>query len=204
MRIPLSPIRAVGWIVGRFAGDYWQVPALVGIDRVPSSDEVKCFGAALASFGSVALFKMLGVTPQAEDAIDPLLAVTAMIAQDDLHDLPGGPSGGHRCSRRGGISSPLVVTSPQVKPDADRVGITARIEARARWCCLGRLLSELCARDGRGKWLEKPGHALREAAQASRRLWPSAGVAVDTGMCRCGTHWTDRRMIEFRVAAAMG
>src|SRR6516164_5983251 len=49
---------ALGGIIGRIAGDYWQVPALVGIDRMVTSDELKHFGAALASFGSVALFHM--------------------------------------------------------------------------------------------------------------------------------------------------
>src|SRR5580704_14861599 len=57
---------ALGGIVGRLAGDYWQVPALVGLDRVPGSDEMKHFGAALASYGSVALFHMAGITPEAQ------------------------------------------------------------------------------------------------------------------------------------------
>ncbi len=61
---------ALGGIVGRIAGDYWQVPALLGIDRVPTSDELKHFGAALASYGSVALFHMVGITPEAEHAVD--------------------------------------------------------------------------------------------------------------------------------------
>ena len=56
---------ALGGIVGRLAGDYWQVPVLVGIDHVPGSDEMKHFGAALASYGSVALFHMAGITPEA-------------------------------------------------------------------------------------------------------------------------------------------
>ena len=38
---------------------------LIGIDRVPSSDEMKHFGAAMASYGSVALFHMVGITPEA-------------------------------------------------------------------------------------------------------------------------------------------
>src|SRR5262245_36446120 len=63
---------ALGGIVGRLAGDYWQVPAVVGIERVPSSDEMKHFGAALASFGSVALFHMAGVTPEARRLDDVL------------------------------------------------------------------------------------------------------------------------------------
>ena len=37
-----------------------------GIDRVPGSDEMKHFGAALASYGSVALFHMVGITPEAQ------------------------------------------------------------------------------------------------------------------------------------------
>src|SRR6516164_6584113 len=57
---------SLGALVGRLAGDYWQVPALTGIERVPSSDEMKHFGAALASYGSVALFHMIGITPEAQ------------------------------------------------------------------------------------------------------------------------------------------
>src|SRR5436853_6866646 len=57
---------ALGGIVGRLAGGYWQVPALLGLDRVPTSDEMKHFGAALASYGSVALFHMAAITPEAQ------------------------------------------------------------------------------------------------------------------------------------------
>src|SRR5947208_2606415 len=69
---------ALGGIIGRLAGDYWQVPALIGIDRVPGSDEMKHFGAALASYGSVALFHMIGITPEAQDA-DDIFAVGATL-----------------------------------------------------------------------------------------------------------------------------
>jgi hypothetical protein len=156
---------ALGGVVGRIAGDYWQVPALVGIDRVPTSDELKHFGAAMASYGSVALFHMVGVTPEAErltDIADPSLAASATITDGDLrvfkesyrrhvdkvdvvvfsspqlsllelHDLIGILDG-----RRATIPL-LVVTSPQVKPDADRLGITARIEAAG-----GLVLSGMC------------------------------------------------------------
>src|SRR6185312_8523534 len=57
---------ALGGIVGRLAGDYWQVPVVVGLDRVPGSDEMKHFGAAAASYGSLALFHMAGITPEAQ------------------------------------------------------------------------------------------------------------------------------------------
>ncbi len=56
---------ALGAVVGRLAGDYWQVPVLVGIERVPGSDELKHLGAAMASYGSVALFHIAGITPEA-------------------------------------------------------------------------------------------------------------------------------------------
>jgi predicted aconitase len=157
---------ALGGIVGRLAGDYWQVPALIGIDRVPTSDELKHFGAALASYGSVALFHMVGITAEAlrlndvvstgktlpeyhvdqadvrkfqsdylreTENIDlvvfsaPQLSIIEMQQVSDM--LEG---------RRATI--PLfVVTSPQVKPDADRMGLTARIEAAG-----GTVLSGMC------------------------------------------------------------
>jgi predicted aconitase len=156
---------ALGGIVGRLAGDYWQVPALLGIDRVPSSDELKHFGAALASYGSVALFHMIGITPEAQrldHVADAALATTATITEADLHafqafyrrrldkvdvvvfsapqlsllelrDLAAMLDGRH-------AKIPLlVITSPQVKPDADRFGITARIEAAG-----GLVLSGMC------------------------------------------------------------
>jgi len=153
---------ALGGIVGRLAGEYRQVPALLGIDRVPSSDELKHFGAALASYGSVALFHMLGVTPEAEHAIDAALPITATIAEADLHAFQAAYRAGIDAVDVVVFSSPqlsllelrdlaamldgrratvplLVVTSPQVKPDADRLGLTARIEAAG-----GLVLSGMC------------------------------------------------------------
>ena len=56
---------ALGGIVGRATNSYWEVPVVTGLDGAPNSDELKHFGAALASFGSVALFHMPGVTPEA-------------------------------------------------------------------------------------------------------------------------------------------
>jgi predicted aconitase len=157
---------ALGGIVGRLAGDYWQVPALVGIDRIPSSDEMKHFGAALASYGSVALFHMVGVTPEAR-RIEDVVAANSSLRRHDVGEadirafqqayaLPiekldlvvfAAPQlslveiaqvadllDGRR------VTIPLlVVTSPQVKPDADRMGLTGRIEAAG-----GTVLSGMC------------------------------------------------------------
>src|SRR5260221_5507117 len=56
---------ALGGVIGRIAGNYWAVPAIEGIEEAPRSDELKHFGAAMASFGSVALFHLVGLTPEA-------------------------------------------------------------------------------------------------------------------------------------------
>src|SRR6266571_6302620 len=72
---------ALGGVVGRLAGDYSQVPALVGIERVPGPDEMKHFGAALASFGSVALFHIAGVTPEAVHLADMVPSGPALPTQ---------------------------------------------------------------------------------------------------------------------------
>ena len=53
----------LGHLVGRIARD--RVPVLAGIKAEPTSDQHKAFGAAAASSGTVALYHMLGVTPEA-------------------------------------------------------------------------------------------------------------------------------------------
>ncbi|MDA0655734.1 MAG: aconitase X catalytic domain-containing protein [Proteobacteria bacterium] len=58
---------ALGGIVGREMGSYFEVPVLDGITSAPTSDDMKHFGAALASFGSTPLFHIIGVTPEAPD-----------------------------------------------------------------------------------------------------------------------------------------
>jgi predicted aconitase len=156
---------ALGAIVGRLAGDYWQVPALVGIDRPPGSDELKHFGAALASYGSVALFHMVGITPEAahrEDIAAATMPVRATIRQADLQTFQQSLIGdtdkvdvvvfaapqlsliemqtvASLLDGRRATVPLLVVTSPQVKADADRLGLTTRIEA-AR----GLVLAGMC------------------------------------------------------------
>jgi predicted aconitase len=157
---------ALGGIVGRLAGDYWQVPALIGVDRIPGSDEMKHFGAALASYGSVALFHMAGVTPEAMHIGDvvpagrtlsthhigeaDIRAFHAQYAKDiesvDLVVFSAPQLSliemrmlADRLDGRRATIPLFAVTSPQVKPDADRTGITARIEAAG-----GTVLSGMC------------------------------------------------------------
>ncbi|MBI1736216.1 MAG: aconitase X catalytic domain-containing protein [Candidatus Rokubacteria bacterium] len=58
---------ALGGIVGRRTLDYWKVPVITGVGRAPGADDLKHFGAALASYGSCAMYHMVGVTPEARD-----------------------------------------------------------------------------------------------------------------------------------------
>jgi len=55
----------LGMLVGRLAGD--RIPVIDGIEVTPAEDQLKNFGATAASSGAVALFHMVGVTPEAPD-----------------------------------------------------------------------------------------------------------------------------------------
>src|SRR5216683_2732244 len=61
---------ALGAVIGRIAANYWAVPAIEGIEGAPRSDQLKHFGASMASFGSIALFHLLGLTPEAAELAD--------------------------------------------------------------------------------------------------------------------------------------
>lgn len=56
---------AVGKIVGEADQDYFAVPVFTGVKKVPDSDSLKHLGASLASYGSMGMFHMVGVTPEA-------------------------------------------------------------------------------------------------------------------------------------------
>jgi len=164
---------ALGGIAGRMTNDYWRVPALRGIDRVPTSDELKHFGAAMASYGSVALFHMIGITPEAErlsDVADPGMTPAATITRDDIvafrqayaHEIDtvdvvvfSSPQlsllemrtlAGMLNGRQASVPL-LVVTSPQVKPDSDRLGLTATMEAAGALVLSGMCFYQSYARE---------------------------------------------------------
>ena len=56
---------ALGKLVGESHQDYFAVPVFNGIKRPPNADQLKHLGAALASYGSMGMFHMVGVTPEA-------------------------------------------------------------------------------------------------------------------------------------------
>lgn len=56
---------AVGKIVGESHQHYYAVPVFHGYAGMPTADELKHLGAALASYGSMGMFHFVGVTPEA-------------------------------------------------------------------------------------------------------------------------------------------
>lgn len=156
---------ALGGVIGRLAGNYWSVPVIEGIGRVPGSDALKHFGAAMASFGSVALFHIVGVTPEAarlEDVAPASAGIRAVhVGCADAYALQSsyrvdekidvvvfsGPqlsllelaALARLCDGRRFTIPVLAVTSPQIKPDADRMLLTERIERAG-----GTVLAGMC------------------------------------------------------------
>lgn len=144
----------LGAVAGRMAGSYWEVPVIEGLDAVPTSDEMKHLGAAMASYGSTPLFHLVGVTPEAQTLADvggeKLKAEEITKADlDTLRSSFGGKGDkvdvvvfaapqlslvemqrlAALCHGQT-VKSPMIVcTSPQVYADACRMKLVQTIEA---------------------------------------------------------------------------
>ncbi|MGQ0510218.1 MAG: aconitase X [Betaproteobacteria bacterium] len=155
---------ALGGVVGKLAGNYWSVPVVEGLEGAPGSDAMKHFGAAMASFGSIALFHLAGITPEAvriEDCGGDKLPIAHRVGEAEVSALMANyPADGEvdvvvfsapqlslyelrdlagLCAGRRFVKPLLAVTSPQVKPDCDRFGYTKAIEDAG-----GHVLSGMC------------------------------------------------------------
>tara|TARA_B100000085_G_scaffold245189_1_gene238158 strand:- start:75 stop:1301 length:1227 start_codon:yes stop_codon:yes gene_type:complete len=158
-RITTKPKNLTDWgilgaVIGKKSGNYWEVPVIEGIETIPTSDEVKHFGAAMASYGSTPLFHLVGITPEAQNLADcgGDKCHPETITADDIGQLSGGFSGrGDKLDvvvfaapqlsivemqqladlcRGASFKVPVIVcTAPQVIGDARRMGFTAMIEA---------------------------------------------------------------------------
>ena len=150
---------ALGALIGRHCNSYWHVPVIEGLDGgvAPSSDALKHFGAAMASYGSTALFHSPGITAEcrntAEVFTDAPPRATRITGEDMRNfyarlDAPGekldvvvfaAPQlsllelqdvalrlAGRRIHPDTAL---LIATSPENKFAADRMHLTARIEA---------------------------------------------------------------------------
>jgi len=163
----LSQWGALGAIIGTAMESYWDVPVITGIEGAPTSDEIKQFGAALASFGSTPLFHMIGITPEApqlkavyDDPVPPPVKlnqsdVAALVKSyrpndDTLHVVVFAAPQLSLVEMRSladllegrrlhDTVALLAATSPEVKSACDRMGITATIENAG-----GVVLSGVC------------------------------------------------------------
>ena len=166
---------AAGGIVGREMGSYWAVPVIDGVDGAPTSDEMKHFGAALASFGSTPLFHMVGVTPEApslEAVFDATPPEPIRITQADIdafYDSYGVEDDrldvvvfaapqlslfelqrlGHLLDGRKvhADTTLIAATAPEIKKAADRMGVTARIEGSGALLLEGVCFYQMHARE---------------------------------------------------------
>lgn len=173
---------ALGGVIGRLAGDYWQVPLVEGLERSPTSDELKHFGAAMASFGSTPLYHLAGITPEAARIADvggDALPVAHRVGESDVRALQrtyAAEDDGRvdvvvfsapqlslyelralaaLCDGERFATPLLAVTSPQVKPDCDRFGYTRAIEAAGGTVLAGMCYYQSYAREigeARGWW----------------------------------------------------
>ena len=166
---------ALGAIVGRAVNSYWHVPVIDGIDGAPTSDELKHFGAALASYGSVPMFHMTGVTPEALDGdrvFDEPPRQTRQVERTDLdefHQSFGRHADGvdvvvfaapqlslAELQRLGDLlrgrrvhpdTAMLIATSPENKTACDRMGFTETFEAAGALLLQGVCFYQMRARE---------------------------------------------------------
>lgn len=179
---------ALGGVIGRIAGNYWAVPVIEGIEGAPGSDQLKHFGAAMASFGSVALFHLVGLTPEAGQRVDvaPANLPSHRVMRAEVDALHNSYRGDDRvdvvvfsapqlslfelralselCEGRRFAVPLLAVTSPQVKPDSDRMGYTARIEDAG-----GTVLSGMCFYQSYAREIAEA-HGWKQLATNSAKL----------------------------------
>jgi len=147
----LSEWGALGGIIGQECGSYWEVPLIEGVEEIPGSDALKHFGAALASYGSVALFHMPGVTAETErgrparvaprigraeieafvashgatgDKVDVVVFAAPQLSLLEMAAVADALAGRQVHPQ----TTLLVATSPEIKHAADRMGLTRRIE----------------------------------------------------------------------------
>ena len=158
---------ALGAITGKICGSYWEVPVITNLGSSPGSDGLKHLGAAMASFGSIPLFHLEGITPECPDirtVCDPDQIEGHTIDEKDFEEFFGhyGAKGekvdlvvfsapqlsileiSEIASQLDGKkvhpdTTLLAVTSPAVYADATRFGFTRKIEAAG-----GLLLEGMC------------------------------------------------------------
>ena len=181
----------LGAVIGRRAGSYWEVPVVEGVENIPTSDEFKHMGAAMASYGSTPLFHLAGITPECPNlaAVGGDRLKAEEVTGEDLDALQssfgqpgdkvdvvvfGAPQlsivemqqvadliDGRTLHKDTAL---LVCTSPSVYADATRMGFVGRIEAVG-----GKVLEGTC-------FYNQYASEIREANGWNRLLSNSAKI----------------------------
>ncbi len=191
--VDLADWGALGGILGRHLNGYWNVPVIEGVDAPVGSDALKQLGAAMASFGSSALFHIPALTAECTDAremFDGGMPEPVVITPEDLrafyqrYEAPGArvdvvvfaaPQLSlielHDLARllegrRVHEATTLIMaTSPENKAACDRMGLTATIEASGALLLEGVCFYQSYARE------------MAEANGWRRLMTPSAKLA---------------------------
>ena len=190
--VGLTDWGVLGALIGRLSGSYWEVPVVEGLEMIPTSDQLKHFGAAMASYGSSPLFHLVGITPEAPSlaaVCNGTLPPTQDITKADLDALRNdfGCKGDKvdvvvfaapqlsliEMSQLAGLldgqqvhkdTALFACTAPSVGTDCDRMGITAQIENAG-----GKVLRGTC-------FYQQFARELAEANGWSRLLSNSAKI----------------------------
>ncbi|HEX5077942.1 MAG TPA: aconitase X, partial [Geminicoccaceae bacterium] len=148
----LSDWGALGALVGRAQESYWQVPVVEPAGgHKPTSDQLKHFGAAMASWGSTAMYHVCSVTPEAPPAepgaaalelghrdidafydsfapsreeLDVVVFAAPQLSLLEMQQLARLLEG----RRVHEATALLVATSPEIRHAAARAGLVAAIE----------------------------------------------------------------------------
>jgi len=152
---------ALGYLVGQVTAD--RIPVIVGV-RQTTFDQLKAFGAAAAASGSVALYHMVGVTPEArtlEEALGGRLpAERISVGRREIARTMEQMSTG-----QGGAVDVVGVGCPHASIDQMRRYATLLRGKRVHtgvelWICTNTMVEEMARRMGYVEAIEQAGAKL--------------------------------------------
>jgi len=160
---------ALGYLVGQVTGD--RIPVIAGV-RHATFDQLKAFGAAAAASGSVALYHMVGITPEArtlEEALGgrPPVERVGVGRREIVRTMEQMSTG------QGGAVDVVGVGCPHASIDQMRryAGLLRgkRVHTGVElWICTNTVVEEMARRMGYSEAIEQAGQ--REALRALQEI----------------------------------
>ncbi len=165
---------ALGAYIGKQTRSYWNTPLIMNIDKSPTSDELKHFGAALASYGSAPLFHINNITPESmklsmadlpcaskpievkRSHIEQLFAPTDQTVAVDIVVFAAPQLSMFEISDivelldgrpLHGNTQLMVATSPEIKSACDRFGLTKKLQSSGAILLSGVCFYQMYARE---------------------------------------------------------